>query len=73
MRASRLAVSPPVPWRAAAAEEALKGKVLDEESKGAAAEAAFSGARTHEHNAFKVALGKRTLIRALGQAAAMEI
>src|SRR5258705_13045102 len=33
----------------------------------------FAGARTQEHNAFKVVLGKQTLIRALNEAAAMEI
>jgi xanthine dehydrogenase YagS FAD-binding subunit len=62
-----------VPWRAAAAEAALKGKAINDATKSATAEAAFAGARTHEHNAFKVELGKRTLIRALGEAAAMEI
>ena len=30
-----------------------------------AAEAAFAGAEAHEHNAFKIELGKRTLVRAL--------
>jgi xanthine dehydrogenase YagS FAD-binding subunit len=62
-----------VPWRANAAEAALKGKALDDASQRAAAEAAFSGAQTHEHNTFKVRLGKETLIRALKQAGAMEI
>jgi xanthine dehydrogenase YagS FAD-binding subunit len=62
-----------VPWRATAAETALKGKAINEGTKKAAADAAFAGARTHEHNAFKVELGKRTLMRALDQAAAMEI
>jgi len=62
-----------VPWRAKEAEAALRGKELNEQNLHAAAEAAFAGARTHEHNAFKVALGKRTLIRALNEAAAMEI
>jgi xanthine dehydrogenase YagS FAD-binding subunit len=62
-----------VPWRATDAEAALKGKAIDEASKQAAAEVAFRGAKTHEHNAFKVELGKRTLMRAIGQAAAMEI
>jgi xanthine dehydrogenase YagS FAD-binding subunit len=62
-----------VPWRATAAENALKGKPINDASKTAAANAALAGARTHEHNAFKVALGKRTLMRALDQAAAMEI
>ena len=39
----------------------------------AAADAAFAGAQSHEHNAFKIELGKRTLMRALQQAAAMEV
>jgi xanthine dehydrogenase YagS FAD-binding subunit len=62
-----------VPWRAQAAEAALKGKVIDEVTTKAAADAAFSGATTHGHNAFKVELGKRTLMRAIDQAAGMEI
>src|SRR5258705_7666 len=62
-----------VPWRSTAAEAALKGKVLDKKSAEAAAAAAFAEALTYEHNAFKVELGKRTLQRALAQAAAMEI
>lgn len=62
-----------VPWRANAAEVALRGKPIGEETSKAAAEAAFAGARTRTHNAFKVELGKRTLVRALAQAAAMEI
>lgn len=62
-----------VPWRASAAEAALNGKALDEPAMQAAAAAAFSGAKTREHNAFKVELGKRTLVRALAQAAALEI
>jgi len=62
-----------VPWRANAAEVALKGRPFDDASKNAAAEAAFGGAETHEHNAFKVDLGKETLLRALDQAGAMEI
>jgi xanthine dehydrogenase YagS FAD-binding subunit len=62
-----------IPWRATAAEAALKGKTLNDGSKQAAADAAFAGAQTHEHNAFKIELGKQTLVRALDQAAAMEI
>jgi xanthine dehydrogenase YagS FAD-binding subunit len=62
-----------VPWRAAAAEAALKGKPVNDETKRAAAEAAFAGAMTRQHNAFKIELGKRTLMQALEQAAAMEI
>ena len=62
-----------VPWRTRAAEAALEGKALNAETAKAATAAAFAGARRHEHNAFKIALGKRTLIRALTQAAAMRI
>ena len=39
----------------------------------AAAEAAFAGARGRTHNSFKIALGKRTVARALRQAAAMDV
>jgi len=62
-----------VPWRAKAAEEALRRKTLDDQAIGAAADAAFANARGREHNAFKIALGKRTLARALRQAAALQI
>ncbi len=62
-----------VPWRATAAEAALRGKALDDVTKDAAAQAAFADAQAHEHNAFKIELGKRTLRRAIEQAAAMEI
>jgi xanthine dehydrogenase YagS FAD-binding subunit len=62
-----------VPWRSRAAEAALRGKRLDEASANVAAEAAFAEAQPREHNAYKVALGKRTLVRALREAAALEI
>lgn len=60
-----------VPWRAASAEAALKGRALNAATMKAAADAAFAGAQRLEYNAFKVALGKRALIRALSQAAEM--
>jgi xanthine dehydrogenase YagS FAD-binding subunit len=62
-----------VPWRAAAAEAALRGKSVNNETKRAAAEAAFAGAVPQRHNAFKIELGKRTFMQALDQTAAMEI
>jgi xanthine dehydrogenase YagS FAD-binding subunit len=62
-----------IPWRARDAEDALKGKPIDDASVNTAADAAFASARPLEHNAFKVALGRRTLARALKAAAAMEI
>ena len=62
-----------VPWRAVEAEASLTGKPINEETAMAAAEAAFKDARTREHNAYKVPLGKETLVRALLQAATMEV
>lgn len=62
-----------VPWRAKEAEAALKGKALSDQTVKDAAEAAFAAARPQEHNAFKVDLGKRTLARALTQAAKLEL
>jgi xanthine dehydrogenase YagS FAD-binding subunit len=62
-----------LPWRARSAEEALKGRSLDERTLNAVAETAFAGSKPRGENAFKVELGRRTLIRALRQAAAMEI
>jgi xanthine dehydrogenase YagS FAD-binding subunit len=62
-----------VPWRATAAEQALRGQAIDDRSIEGAADSAFAEARPHEHNAFKVALGKQTVARALRQAAAMQI
>lgn len=49
------------------------GKPLDEAGARRAAEAAFAGAEVHEHNAYKVPLGKATLVRALLEAQAMEV
>jgi len=62
-----------VPWRAKEAEALLAGKPLDEAAATHAADAAFAGAKPHEHNAYKVPLGKATLIRALLAAQAMEL
>ena len=62
-----------VPWRAKSAEEALRRKTLDDQAIAAAADTAFANARAREHNAFKIKLGKRTLARALRQAAALQI
>src|SRR5205085_10708944 len=62
-----------VPWRARTAEQALRGQAVDDASIAAAADTAFAEARTHEHNAYKVELGKQTLARALRQAAALQI
>jgi xanthine dehydrogenase YagS FAD-binding subunit len=62
-----------VPWRSHEAEEVLNGKPLDEALAMKAAEAAFAGAQAREHNAFKVPVGKQTLVRALLEAQALEV
>jgi xanthine dehydrogenase YagS FAD-binding subunit len=62
-----------VPWRAREAETEIKGKPLDETNAAKAADAAFANAHTYKHNAYKVPLGKRTLIRALFEARDMRI
>jgi len=62
-----------VPWRAKEAETALNGKTIDAQSTQAAAEAAFADSHAQAHNAFKIELGKRTLVRALTATAAMEV
>jgi len=56
------------PWRSREAEAALNGKSLDEALANRAAEAAFATARPRGDSAYKVELGKRTLVRALLQA-----
>jgi xanthine dehydrogenase YagS FAD-binding subunit len=62
-----------VPWRARRAEAELRGRALDEETASAAAQAEFAQARPYAHNGFKIELGRRTLVRALRQAAALQI
>jgi xanthine dehydrogenase YagS FAD-binding subunit len=61
-----------IPWRSQEAEDALAGKTLNEDVAEAASRAAFANARPRVHNAFKVALGQSTLVRALLQAAELE-
>ncbi len=61
------------PWRAREAEAALLGKVLTAEVAHEAARAAFGSAVTHGGNDDKPELGRRTLVRALMQAKAMEV
>lgn len=62
-----------VPWRGREAEAVLKGKALSQETAQAAAEAAFASATSRDQNAYKPELGRRTLVRALLAAAALEI
>jgi xanthine dehydrogenase YagS FAD-binding subunit len=59
------------PWRARAAEQALIGHEPSPARYRAAAEAALAGAAPRRHNAFKVELAKRTVVRALTRAGAL--
>ena len=55
----------PKPWRAFAAEAALRGKPASEESFRAAADAELAGAKPLLHNGFKVELAKRVITAVL--------
>jgi xanthine dehydrogenase YagS FAD-binding subunit len=57
------------PWRAANAEQVLKGQRADEATFRRAADAAMQGAQGTEHNRFKIELGRRAIVRALTIAA----
>ncbi len=61
------------PWRAHRAEAALLGMRLTEASAAAAATLEFEGAQIRTQNAYKMPLGKQTMVRALLEAQAMEI
>jgi xanthine dehydrogenase YagS FAD-binding subunit len=58
------------PWRREEAEAALVGSPADEAAFAVAATQLLAGAQGHEHNAFKIELARRAILRALGQAAA---
>ena len=60
------------PWRAHEAEDLLIGHPIDRARAYEAARAAFATAQPREGNRFKMELGRRALVRALMQAAAME-
>ncbi|HEY9282871.1 MAG TPA: xanthine dehydrogenase family protein subunit M [Pyrinomonadaceae bacterium] len=57
------------PWRSSEAEAALVGKPASQQTFERAAELALKGARPLAHNAYKVELGERAVVRALMRAA----
>lgn len=57
------------PWRSAEAEAALSGRPASEENFRKAADAALASAKPLAHNAYKIELGKRAIVRALMRAA----
>lgn len=60
------------PWRDREAEALLVGKKASEEQFLAFADALLRDAQALEHNAFKINLARRTIVRALQRALAME-
>jgi xanthine dehydrogenase YagS FAD-binding subunit len=58
------------PWRSQAAEELLVGQPAESEVFQRAADEALRGARTYSHNAFKLQLAKRLMVRTLENLAA---
>jgi xanthine dehydrogenase YagS FAD-binding subunit len=57
------------PWRDAAAEAALRGQAANETTFKRAADLLLRDAKSFEHNGFKIDLARRTVVRALTQAA----
>ncbi|MBA1271817.1 FAD binding domain-containing protein [Stutzerimonas azotifigens] len=57
------------PWRKPEAETVLVGKVANEAAFDEAASLLLAGASGFEHNAFKIDLARRSIARALGEAA----
>jgi xanthine dehydrogenase YagS FAD-binding subunit len=57
------------PWRDPAAEAALRGQTADQATFAQAADLTLRDAKGFEHNAFKIDLARRAIVRALTQAA----
>ena len=63
----------PIPWRSPAAEQALAGKAITEETATAAAEAAVLDARPMSQNAYKIDVAKIAVKRAILRAAGIQV
>jgi len=63
----------PIPWRSPAAEQALAGKAINEETAAAAADAALEDARPLSQNAYKVDVAKVAVKRAILRAAGIKV
>lgn len=57
------------PWRDPDVEASLRGKPADDDAFAAAAAQLLAGAKGYAHNAFKIELARRAVVRALTQAA----
>ncbi len=62
----------PIPWRSKAAEAALAGKPLDEQTAAAAGEAAVAEAKPMSGNGYKVQIAKTSVKRAIMHAAGIK-
>jgi xanthine dehydrogenase YagS FAD-binding subunit len=62
----------PIPWRSAAAEAALAGKPMTEETAMAAADAAVVGAKPMSGNAYKVRIARTAVKRAVMKAGGLK-
>jgi xanthine dehydrogenase YagS FAD-binding subunit len=62
----------PIPWRSQAAEQALAGKTITEETAAAAADAALRAAKPMSQNAYKIQVAKTAVKRAILRAAGIE-
>ena len=60
------------PWRAVVAERALIGAVPTRDAFARAADAELEPAVPHAHNAFKIALAKRTIVAVLSELAGID-
>ena len=71
IRAARIALGGVAhkPWRKPEAEAQLVGKTVGEDAFASAADALLQGAAGFEHNQFKIELARRSIIRALADAA----
>jgi xanthine dehydrogenase YagS FAD-binding subunit len=74
IRAARIALGGVAhkPWRKPAAEAVLVGQAPGDAVFEAAAAVLLEGAKPLAHNGFKIELARRTVVRALRQAAGME-
>ena len=63
----------PIPWRAQAAEAALVGKSITEQTAMAAADAAVQNAKPMTQNAYKVQIARTAVKRAIMKAAGMKV
>ena len=63
----------PIPWRVQAAEQALAGKAITEQTAMAAADAAIAGAKAMTQNAYKIQIARTAVKRAIMLAGGLKV